>query len=78
MKPGDLIRLTLPYEENGIIFVYEIPSQQRHGFVPGTLAIFLNTWHGSPLSLAGEKKMQILVNNMVCWVYESECREAND
>ena len=72
MTRGDMVRLLSVSDDNiDRVVVLSTPGQQRHIFDQGTLAVYLGVWQRA--TKHGEAKIQVLVENVVGWVYNSEC-----
>ena len=71
MKPGDLVKLVSDHV-SAVVWVADIDDRKRWFFDKGILAIFLDEHHW--LNERGdEKKLRILVEGRIGWIYESEC-----
>ena len=71
MKPGDLVKL-VSEDHSTRIYVAAIDVREQWIFDEGTSALFLDEHHW--LNERGhEKKLRILVEGRIGWIYESEC-----
>lgn len=78
MRPGDLVRLVAdPDTANGVVHVAWIPPTGQQPFDEGAHAMFLGDHtHTRPPShdrIDGERKVRILIESRLGWIYESEC-----
>ena len=73
MIRGELVRL-LSYSDQGVV-VLGTPGQKRYVFDNGELAVYLGVWQQA--TDRSDAKYQVLVQNVVGWIYESECEVVN-
>ena len=75
MNRGELVRL-LSYDDQGVVVLgTATPDQGRHVFDNGELAVYLGVWQQA--TDRSDAKFQVLVQNVVGWIYESECEVVN-
>ena len=73
MKPGDLVRLTIdPFQGQMAVHVASIPSGDQWAFDDGTTAMVIGEHLDAAISI-NDRKLKILVEGRVGWVFESEC-----
>lgn len=76
MKPGDLIKL-VSEDHSTQVYVAGTDVREQWIFDEGTLAVFLDEYHW--LNERGrEKKLRILVEGRMGWIYESECEAIDE
>ena len=76
MKPGDLVKLVSD-DPHAMVYVAAINGREQRAFDDGTPAVFLDEHHW--LNEHGrEKKLRILVEGRIGWIYESECEVINE
>ena len=76
MKPGDLVKLASD-NHSAQVYVAAIGIREQWIFNEGTSALFLDEHHW--LNERGhEKKLRILVDGRVGWIYESECEAIDE
>ena len=76
MKPGDLVKLVSD-DHSAQVYVAAIGIREQRIFNEGTSALFLDEHHW--LNERGhEKKLRILVDGRVGWIYESKCEVINE
>lgn len=76
MKPGDLVKL-ISDGPTGVVYVAGTDVREQWTFDEGTLAVFLDEYHW--LNERGrEKKLRILVECRMGWIYESECEAIDE
>lgn len=75
MKPGDLVRLTIdPFQGQTVVYVASIPSGGQWAFDDGTAALVLGEHLDAAVSMKiNDRKLKILVEGRLGWVFESEC-----
>ena len=71
MKPGDLVKLVSD-DPHAMVYVADIDDRKQRAFDDGTLAVFLDEYH-SLNDRGREKKLRVLVEGRMGWIYESEC-----
>lgn len=78
MNPGDLVRLVAdPDMSSPFVHVAWIPHAGQQAFDEGTVAVFLGD-HTVALPLDGERKIRILIEGRLGWIYESECEAIDE
>lgn len=78
MNPGDLVRLVAdPDTSDGVVHVAWIPRAGQQAFDEGTVGVFLGD-HTSSQFFDGERKIRILIEGRLGWIYESECEAIDE
>ncbi len=78
MKPGDLVRLTIdPFQGQMVVHVASIPPGDQWVFDDGTTAMVIGEHLDAAISI-NDRKLKILVEGRVGWVFESECEVINE
>jgi hypothetical protein len=79
MKPGDLIRLVAdPDMSDGVVHVAWIPPTGQRAFDEGTVGVFLGDYNFVSPRTDGERKVRILIEGRLGWIYESECEAIDE
>lgn len=75
MQPGDLVKLV--HAGSGVVCVAAIDSSAVWSVDHGTVAVFIDE-HRWLNERGLEKKLIILVEGRVGWIYASECEALNE
>lgn len=72
MRPGDLVKLVSTDHSRQIyVASINVHVHEQWIFDEGTSALFLDEYHW--LNVGCEKKLRILVEGRIGWIFESEC-----
>ena len=73
MKTGDLVRLTIdPFQGQMMVHVASIPLGEQWAFNDGTTAMVIGEHLDAAVAI-NDRKLKILVEGRVGWIFESEC-----